>query len=65
MTTLHTGTKAPFAIVYTGPRGGAPAAPTIEGYAYTAAAATKRARRLGRFHLVLPVVAGTVEVPAP
>lgn len=59
-TTLKTRTKAPFVIVYTGPKGAA-----IVGYAYTTAAATKRARKLGRAYTVLPVVGGTVTVPTP
>lgn len=57
-TILTTRTKAPFVIAYVGPKG-----PSIEGYAYTRAAGIKRARRMGRAHVVLPVEAGKVAIP--
>jgi hypothetical protein len=57
---LTTRTKAPLVIVHVGPP-----APTIEGYAYTAAAAAKRARKIGRFAVVAPVVEGKVTVEVP
>lgn len=59
-TTIKTKTKAPFVIVYVGPKGC-----ELAGYAYTVEAATKRARRMGFRYKVLPVIAGKVEVPLP
>lgn len=64
--TLRTRSKAAYAIVYVGTRGGKPVnPPTIEGYAHTKVAADRRARRLGSRHVVAPIVAGRVTVTVP
>lgn len=60
--TIKTRSEAAYAIVYVGTKGGKPTDPTIEGYAHTKLAADKRSRRMGRKHVVLPIVDGTVTV---
>lgn len=59
-TTLKTRTKAPYVIVYVGPKG-----VEIAGYAYTLERAKLRARRLGFRYVVRPVEAGHVTVELP